>query len=203
MPAWFNRVEENIELPLKPKLQANARIGALMKLDNTRTIRVSLVLIALAVITMAALMVYNQLNGADEVETFQGNINLTSDNSDTGLLEFLDRNEGKVVRFDGYIDTSMSIRENQLVEQACDLNIEAIIDKSIVGTPIPLPLYEDTNNIHCSPYALVLNIGPHTIYEYSSGGTGIVMVRFKGLFEVFTTYHSGPTTHYHLKEVSL
>ncbi|RTE86514.1 MULTISPECIES: hypothetical protein [Gammaproteobacteria] len=170
--------------------------------NNARTIRVSLVIIVLAVVTMLALLVYDRFFTTQEIETFQGNINLTSDNSDTGLLEFLDRNEGKVVRFDGYIDTSMSIAENQIVEQTCDLNIEAVIDRSVVGTPIPLPFYEDVNNFHCSPYALVLDIGPHTIYEYSSGGTGIVMVRFKGLFEVFTTYHSGPTTHYHLKEIA-
>lgn len=138
---------------------------------------------------------------ASEVPTYEGNINLTASNAGSGLLEFLERNDGELVHIDGVLDTSMSTGQNQVVAETCNLDIEAVVAKQIDEMPLALPFYDDISELQCGQYALVLDLGDDTVYEFSSGGTGIVMIRFKGYFQLFSTHHSGPSIHYHLKEV--
>ncbi|ELB2051511.1 hypothetical protein CGH94_23615 [Vibrio parahaemolyticus] len=156
----------------------------------------------IAVIT-GGVQIYDRFFAKPDIETFSQNINLTYDNSDTGLIEFLDRNEGKTVFIDGYIDTSLAIKDHQVVEEKCGLDIDAVINREILGTPLNLPLYDNVEEFICAGHYLVLNLGDNTTYQYSAGGTGMVMIRFKGFFDVSLTYHSGPSIYYHLKEVDV
>lgn len=137
------------------------------------------------------------------IEAFVENIHLTSSNSDTGLLAFLERNEGKIVFIDNLIDASMSIEENAIVQAQCGVDIDAVMAQEIDDFPLLLPTYESLDELVCGPYFLVLDLGERTTYEYGSGGTGIVTVRFRGFFELITTGHAGPSIYYHLKEVDV
>ncbi|WP_027251977.1 hypothetical protein [Photobacterium halotolerans] len=156
----------------------------------------------IAVIT-GVVQIYDRFVAKPDIEIFNKNINLTYDNSDSGLIGFLARNDGKTVFIDNYIDTSMAIEEHQIIEERCALDIDAVINKQILGTPIHLPVYDNIENFICAGQYLVLNLGEDTTYQYSAGGTGIVMIKFKGFFEVSLTYHSGPSIYYHLKEVTV
>lgn len=156
----------------------------------------------IAVVT-ALFQIYDRYISSPDIEVFEEYIYLTSSNSDTGLIEFLARNNGKVVYVDTFIDTSMAIEEHSIVEEQCGVDIDAVVAKEIIGVPLALPVYENIDDLICTGNYLVLDIGGNTTYEYSAGGTGIVMVRFKGFFEISTTYHSGPSIHHHLKEVDV
>ncbi|XKE44433.1 hypothetical protein LG302_13785 [Halomonas organivorans] len=146
---------------------------------------------------------YESSVGALGIEVFQESISLTNSNLGTGLIDFFERNDGRVVYIDNFIDVSMAVEENRVVEERCGLDIDAVVAGNVNGVPLPLPVYENIEQLSCSGHYMVLNIGENTTYEYSSGGTGIVMVRFEGFFEVSATYHSGPRIFYHLKEVEV
>lgn len=137
------------------------------------------------------------------IEAFRENIYLTSSNTDTGLLAFLERNEGKIVFIDNLIDTSMSIEENAIVQEQCGVDIDAVTAREIDDFPLLLPTYDSLDELVCGPHFLVLDLGERTTWEYGSGGTGIVTVRFRGFFELISTGHSGPSIYYHLKEVDV
>ena len=141
------------------------------------------------------------------IDVFKENINFTYNNKNTGLIEFLDRNNGKVVFIDNYLDTSLSVQENGIVSEDCDVDIDSIAEKRINGKLLVLPVYdykdEEIVNLNCTRYQLQLNLKDKTFYEYSAGGTGVVMVRFRGFFEVVITNHSGPSVHFHLNEVDV
>ena len=137
------------------------------------------------------------------IEIFENDIYLTSTNSNTGLIKFLESNNGKTVYIDNFIDASLVFEENSIVEEQCGIDIDAIVKDNIEKIPIPLPIYENISNLNCFSNNLVLDIGENTVYEPSYGGTGIVTVRFKGFFEISKTYHSGPSNYYHLKEVEV
>lgn len=156
----------------------------------------------IAVIT-GVVQIYDRFIAKPDIETFSQNINLTYDNSETGLVEFLERNEDRTVFIDGYIDTSLVIEDHWIVEEKCGLDIDTVINKEILGTPLNLPLYDNIEDFICVGHYIVLHLGDDTIYQYSEGGTGVVMIRFKGFFDVSLTYHSGPSIYYHLKEVDV
>lgn len=156
----------------------------------------------IAVIT-GLVQIYDRFVAGPNIEVFKEYIYLTYSNSDTGLIDFLERNNGKVVYIDNFIDTSLAIEEHSTVEEQCGVDIDAIIGKKIDGVPLVLPVYKNIDELICSGNYLVLNMGENTIYEYSAGGTGMVMIRFRGFFEISTTYHSGPSIYYHLKEVEV
>ena len=158
--------------------------------------------IFIAVIT-GGIQIYDRLIASPNIEIFNKYIYLTYSNSDTGLKDFLKSNNGKVVYIDNFIDTSLAIEEHRIVEKRCEVDIDAIIKKEINNIPLALPFYKDINNLVCSKNYLVLNMRENTTYEHSAGGTGLVMVRFRGFFEISTTYHSGPSIFYHLKETEV
>lgn len=128
---------------------------------------------------------------------------MTYDNSDAGLIEFFKRNDGRAVFIDGYIDTSLAFEDHWIVEDKCGLDIDAIVKQEILGIPLNLPLYDKIEDFICVGHYLVLHLGDNTTYQYSACGTGMVMIRFKGFFNVSLTYHSGPSIYYHLKEVDV
>ncbi|WP_341706854.1 hypothetical protein [Halopseudomonas sp.] len=117
-------------------------------------------------------------------ERLSENIYLTSSNAGSGLIGFLLRNDGKRVEVDTYLDASMARSENQTVQEQCAVDIDALIDGSAVGKPLALPTYESLARLDCDQYRLVLETGPDTLYQYSSGGTGIVVVHLRGSFTV-------------------
>lgn len=129
-------------------------------------------------------------------ERLTENINLTSSNAGSGLIAFLLRNNGKRVEIDTYLDASMARSENQTVQEQCAVDIDAIIDGSAVGKPLALPAYENLARLDCGQYRLVLQTGPQTLYQYSSGGTGIVVVHLRGSFTVERKKTSGGIDFY-------
>ncbi|MDG3088034.1 hypothetical protein P7F88_18905 [Vibrio hannami] len=137
------------------------------------------------------------------IESFSDNIYLTKSNQDTGFIEFLERNDDNVVFINGYLDASVSTEENGIVQEQCEIDIDELIARSGHQRIFPIPRYGNLDELRCYETGLVLDLNEEAIYQPSFGGTGIVMIRFKGFFEVFSTYHSGPSIHYHLKAVSV
>ena len=137
-----------------------------------------------------------------KIAAFKGTIYLTYDNSETQFVEFLERNNDKIVFIDSWLDASLGwVPEQFQIRDQCDVNMDAITDGKVNGLPLNIPFYKKGDDYKCSNVYIVLKIGNHTTYDVSYGGTGIVQVRFRGFFELSTTYHSGPSTHYHLKEI--
>ncbi|MEL0169445.1 MAG: hypothetical protein VW877_15080 [Pseudomonadaceae bacterium] len=134
-------------------------------------------------------------------ERLTENIYLTSSNAGSGLIAFLQRNDGKRVEIDTYLDASMSRSENQTVQEQCGVDIDAIIDGSAVGQPLTLPAYRNLADLDCQQYRLILETDKDTLYQYSSGGTGIVVVHLRGRFAVSSNARDGGVDFY-LKAVA-
>ncbi|HIQ52479.1 MAG TPA: hypothetical protein EYH51_04300 [Pseudomonas pachastrellae] len=62
-----------------------------------------------------------------ESELFSDNINLTASNVGSGLLAYLERNAGRQVMLDTFLDASMARAEHQQVQAQCAVDIEAIV----------------------------------------------------------------------------
>lgn len=170
-------------------------------IKNTKKIFAVLLMVIGAILSVTQLK--DRFFNDPEIEVFKENIYLTDTNIDTGLIDFLKRNDGKTVYIDNFIDTSLATEENWVIEKQCGVDIDSIVEKKVEDTPLLLPVFTDINSLVCTGNYLVLDIGKNTTYKYSAGGTGVVMVRFKGFFEVSTTFYSGPSTYYHLKEVEV
>lgn len=157
----------------------------------------------LASLFSGGLFAHDQQEITASIERFTDNIYLTQSNMGSGLKVFLERNEGKVVFIDGFLDASLSTEEQTIVEQSCELDVDAIVEQKLENTPVPLPYYDRLEELNCFGTYLVFDLSKETIYAPSFGGTGVVMIRLKGFFDVFTTYHSGPSLHYHLKAIAV
>lgn len=134
-------------------------------------------------------------------ELLTENINLTSSNAGNGLIAFLQRNEGKPVAVDTYLDASMARSENQTVQEQCAVDIDAIIAREIDGKPLALPAYRNLAELDCQQYRLILETDKDTLYRYSSGGTGVVVVHIRGRFAVSSNAREGGVDFY-LKAVA-
>ncbi|WP_375753913.1 hypothetical protein [Vibrio sp. HN007] len=159
--------------------------------------------ILLASLFSGGLFAQDQKDITENIERFTENIYLTQSNTDSGLKAFLERNDGRIVFIDGFLDASLSTEEQTSVEQGCELDVDAIVEQELDNTPVPLPYYDRLEELNCFGSYLVFDLSKETIYAPSFGGTGVVMIRLKGFFDVFTTYHSGPSIHYHLKAIAV
>lgn len=128
-------------------------------------------------------------------ERLTENIYLTASNAGTGLISFLQRNDGRMVDVDTYLDASMSRAENQRVQAQCKVDIDALIGGKVNGLPLALPAYQTLSALDCEQYRLVLETGPETLYQYSSGGTGIVVIHLRGRFAVSSKERHGTTVY--------
>jgi|TARA_B100000749_G_scaffold229701_1_gene186062 hypothetical protein len=128
-----------------------------------------------------------------ESELFSDTINLTASNVGSGLLAYLERNAGRQVMLDTFLDASMARAEHQQVQAQCAVDIEAIVGQQIDGVPLALPVYDRLSELDCRRYQLVLITGPGTPYQYRSGGTGIVQVHLRGHFAVMREDANGAT----------
>ncbi|GGP54600.1 hypothetical protein [Shewanella saliphila] len=175
-----------------------------MKNDKINKWLVAALCLGLLITSMAgAIQIYDRFLARSSIEVFKQPISLTASNSDSGVIAFLQRNNDKIVYIDNVLDSSLATQEHALVQAQCQVDIDAILSQDIVNVPLLLPIYDHIDELICSGHYLVLTMTDNTTYEYSAGGTGIAMIRFKGFFEITTTYHSGPSVYFHLKEIDV
>lgn len=177
------------------------KIDYKLTLKNTIVIACYLVILSAAFFGLAQL--YHRYIAPPNIAIFKHPIYLTASNAETGLIAFLETNDGKIVYIDNFIDTSLATEEHTMVEEQCGVDVDAVLENKIAGTPLLLPVYDNINTLVCGGHYMVLNMNDNTTYEDSAGGTGMAMIRFRGFFEVMTTAHSGPSLYYHLKAVDV
>ncbi len=129
-----------------------------------------------------------------KVSTFREPIYITYPNNHS-IISFLEANDRKIVFLDTHIDASVSIKEQWELAERKGLNLELIASGEFSGMPLPLPNKEN------SLVTLTFHFSDDHVLKYSTGGTGIVTVDINGFYEVSRTFHGGPTTAFHLKEV--
>jgi len=130
----------------------------------------------------------------DDVPRYTGSILITSDSNDE-LISFLEKYSGRIVILDSIIDISVSTPEQSAFVERNHINIDPFTSGGHATYPLRNTLGERIS--------IQFHLIPNHVINFSSGGTGIVTVGMNGIFEIAKTFHSGPTTLYHLKEIEV
>jgi hypothetical protein len=78
-----------------------------------------------------------------------------------------------------------------------DVDVDLIASCKFDSVPLPLP-NKSKGLVNLTFYFLE----SHKLH-YSAGGTGIVTVAIKGIFEISRSFHGGPMMAFHLKEIDV
>ena len=116
-----------------------------------------------------------------------------SDNDD--FISFLETNDRRIVFLDTHLDASVTFKEQVETINKERLDLEFITSGKLNGVSLPLPNKKDDR------VTVTFYFTDGHVLKYSAGGTGIITIGFRGFFEVSRTFHSGPTTAFHLKEI--
>lgn len=130
--------------------------------------------------------------------TFNRRISLT-DADDDGFIGFLDRNHARVVFLNAVLDACVATGRQHLWMEALiasGLDVDRLWAGQLDGLVLPLDVGDPPH------VTVTFNLLPgHTLLA-SAGGTGVLTMDLRGFFEVTQTFHSGPTTAFHLREVA-
>lgn len=131
---------------------------------------------------------------ANEVPTFDEQIYVTDSGNET-FIAFLDANDGRIVFLKANLDASVATQKQFEVVEEEGLDLDRISSGRFSGIPLPLP--NEENKL----VSVVFHFSDRHVLTYSAGGTGVVTVGVTGFFEVSRTFHGGPSTAFHLKEI--
>jgi hypothetical protein len=132
----------------------------------------------------------------DEVPKYSGSILITSGNNDE-LIYFLEKNSGSIVILDSIIDASVSTLEQIAFVKRENIDLNPFTSGKFGNETYPL-----LNTIEKLFY-IKFHFTPNHVLNFSAGGTGIITVSINGLFEISSTFHGGPSTLFHLKEIEV
>ena len=133
-------------------------------------------------------------NDPPTIARFDDTFCITMSNND-GFIDFLERNDGKVVFMNAFMDASVATEEQWKRVEEEHIELDLISSGRFSGVPLPLPNRAD------SLTSAVFHFRDGHVLTPSSGGTGTLMVNINGFFEVSRTFHGGPSTSFHLKEI--
>lgn len=111
------------------------------------------------------------------------------------VISFLEVNDNRIVFINTFLDASVSTEEQYNLVEKERLDIDSIVSCEFSGVPLPLP------NKEGRLVTITFHFSADHVLNFSAGGTGIVRVGIDGFFGVSRTFHGGPTTAFHLKEV--
>ena len=111
------------------------------------------------------------------------------------VIDFLRQNDGRLVFLNAYLDASVVLEEQQTRVEENGIDLDRIGAGQFNGLPISLPNRKGTL------ISVTFHFRDGHVLNPSHGGTGILMVKILGFFEVSTTFHGGPSTAFHLKEI--
>ena len=132
----------------------------------------------------------------DDIPKYRGSILITSGDNDK-LISFLKSNNGSIVILDSIIDASVLT-----LEQIAFVEREFIDLDSFTSRKFGDERYLLQNTLG-ELFYIKFHFTPNHILNYSSGGTGIITISINGLFEISSTFHSGPSTMFHLRELEI
>ena len=112
------------------------------------------------------------------------------------IISFLETNDRRIVFLDTYIDASVVLKEQREIVEKEKLDLGIITSCAFNGAPIPL------TNKEGHLVTVTFYFSDDHILKYSAGGPGVITVGINGFFEISRTFHGGPTTAFHLREVS-
>ncbi|MFH1908177.1 MAG: hypothetical protein ABIL11_12485 [Chloroflexota bacterium] len=111
------------------------------------------------------------------------------------IISFLGTNDRRIIFLDTHIDASVAFKEQFEIVEKERIDLDLITSCAFSGVPLPLP------NREGNLVTVTFSFNDDHVLKYSAGGTGIITVGINGFFEVSRTFHGGPTTAFHLKEV--
>jgi hypothetical protein len=129
---------------------------------------------------------------SSKIAIFNGSINLTSIDNEA-IISFLESNNRKIVFIDTDIDASVGSKEQFDIQQMGEINL---LSSEINGKAFNIP------NKSRGLITVTFYFCDGHVLNNSHGGTGLNIVDVNGFFEVSRTAHGGPTTAFHLKEIS-
>lgn len=130
----------------------------------------------------------------NEIPIFDEQIYVTYSGNEP-FISFLDANEGRIVFLKSVLDASVATtKQFEMVEKE-GLNLDRISSGRFGGIPLPLP------NAKKKLVSVAFHFSDRHVLTYSAGGTGMVTVGITGFFEVSRTFHGGPSTVFHLREI--
>ncbi len=130
----------------------------------------------------------------DDVPKYIGTILITSGNNDE-LVSFLEKNIGSIVILDSIIDASVSTKKQIAFVKRENIDLSPFTSGKF-GNEI-YPLLNTLGKL----FYIKFHFAPNHVLNSSSGGTGVISVSMNGFFEISSTFHGGPSTLFHLKEV--
>lgn len=132
--------------------------------------------------------------GQPDIETFDDVFCITLAENQS-LVEFLHRNDGRIVFMNADLDATVALDEQWARVESEHIDLDRIGGGDLNGLPIALP-NKDQRLVGVTFY-----FREGRVLNASHGGTGVLMVNIAGFFDVSTTFHGGPSTAFHLKEV--
>jgi hypothetical protein len=129
-----------------------------------------------------------------KVPTLRETIHVTWPENDK-IISFLENNDHRIIFLDTDIDASVSFKEQFEIVEKNRIDLHRIASGAFNGMPLPLP------NRKRDLVAVTFYFNDDHVLRCSAGGTGIITVRITGFFEVSRTFHGGPSTDFHLKEI--
>lgn len=130
----------------------------------------------------------------DDIPRYNGLILITSGNNDE-LISFLEKNSGYIVILDTIIDASVTTLDQIAFVEESNINLDPFSS----GGNKTYPLRKTSGEL----FYVEFNLAPNHVLNFSAGGTGIVTVAMHGFFEISSTFHGGPSTMFHLKEIEV
>ncbi len=133
-------------------------------------------------------------NKNSKVPTFSDPIYVTY-TENQNFISLLESNDNRIIFLKTFLDASVSIKEQYDLVEKEGIDIDLIASCKFHGVALPLP------NKERRIVTITFYFNDDHILKCSAGGTGIVTVGINGFFEVSRTFHGGPTTAFHLKEM--
>ena len=133
-------------------------------------------------------------NNPFDMAQFNGEILLTSEGNND-VIEFLESNSGLITFLKLTVDACIATQQQADYVKINNLDMSAITAGELAGQT-----FELQNTLGKIAY-IAFDYLPENKPKPSFGGTGTIMVFISGFFEIIPTFHGGPSTVFHLKEI--
>lgn len=135
-----------------------------------------------------------------KIPSFRSSVSITYYNEDNEFIDFLEKNDGKLVYINSNFDFSIALKIQEVAVENHNIPIGELMNGRVNGITLPIPRNENHLKYSC-PENIVFYKTPQTRFITGSGGLGVCTMQVRGFFEVQCSHYSGPSRLFYLTEV--
>ncbi|WP_420549577.1 hypothetical protein [Curvivirga sp.] len=184
--------------------------GEAKKVSKPNSVKTVLFLITISIALLFFIKI-PPIFAQDKVTFYEGGI-FFSYARNQEFIDFLKEHDGQKIQIDTSIHADISIWENSVVLEKCEADnpgtFEQLYDLNFSNMNIPLAILEEgatgltePKDVNCNLNYLNLQEQDIT-YTTTHGGTGVVQIPFKGIFEVEVIKEDTSPHYFQLKRLS-